>query len=128
FAVGGRPRRNRTSLHADDAPFAAGRQVALDDRVDGAVRILVVLERLPRRDVATVIEVLAVGGNRRLARILLKAVLLGDLQAVGPVRVVHPDLAGTERSGGDEVPPGEDVAAVGRPRRTVDPPAALLRD
>ena len=99
-------------------------EIAPDDRVDGAVRILVVFELLPRRDVLAVVEVAAVGRDRRLAGVLLEAVLLGDLQAVGSGGVEHPDLAGAERPLRHEVPAREDVAAVRRPGRAVDEPAA----
>ena len=42
--------------------------------------------------------------------------------------MVHPDLAGAERSFLDEMTPREDVLPVGRPRRAVDEPALLARD
>ena len=127
LAVRADPRRDGAALDRHDRPLAPGIQVAPDDRVDGAVRILVVFELLPGRDVLAVIEIAAVGRHRRLARVLLESVLLGDLQAVGSRRVIHPDLARAERSLRDEMPPREDVAAVGGPRRAVDEPAPLAR-
>ena len=113
LAVGADARRDRAALDRHRRPLASGVQVAADDRVDGAVRVLVVFEVLPGRDVLAVIEVAAVGRDGRLAGVLLEAVLLGDLQAVGSGGVEHPDLAGAERALRHEVPAREDVAAVG---------------
>ena len=113
LAVGADARRDGAALDRHGGALAPGVQVAPDDRVDGAVGILVVFEQLPGRDVLAVIEVAAVGGDGRLAGVLLEAVLLGDLQAVGSGGVEHPDLAGAERSLRHEVPAREDEAAVG---------------
>src|SRR5262249_49091952 len=123
FAVGAEPRRHRSPLHADRGALAPGVQIAADDRVDGAVRVLVVLELLTCGDVLAVIEVAPVRRERGLARVFLEAVLVGDLKPIGSRGMEHPDLAGPERALSDEVPAREDKGAVRRPGGTVDPPA-----
>src|SRR5690606_28362986 len=122
------PRRDRAAGLRDERAFAAGVQVAADDRVDEAVGILVVLERLTGRDVLAVVEIPPVRRERRLAGVLLPAVLLGDLEALGAADVIHPDLAGAAGPLADEVPARVDVLAVRRPGRAVHVPALLARD
>ena len=126
LAVGRYARRDRAAGPRGDGALLAGREVAPDDGVDRPVWILVVLERRTGRDVLAVIQVPAIRRDGRLARVLLPAVLLGDLQAFAPAGVVHPDLTGAERAFLHEVAPDEDVLAVVRPRRAVDEPALLL--
>src|SRR4029079_7895553 len=61
FAVRTDPRRHGAALDRHDGPLPAAVEIATDDRVDRAVRVLVVFELLARRDVLAVIEVAAVG-------------------------------------------------------------------
>src|SRR5690606_8514185 len=112
-------RRDRPTRPAQKPTLLAGSQVAAEDGVDDAVRILVVLERLAGRDVAAVVEVAAVGRDRGLTRILLPAIALSNLEPATTADVVHPYFAGAERALLDEMLAHVDVAPVRRPRRTV---------
>ena len=128
FAVGREARRDGAAARARDDTLAAGREVAPQDAINPGIRVLVVLEELPGREVLAVVEVLAIRRECRLARVLLPAVALGHLQAVGAADVVHPDLAGAQRPLLHEMLARIDVLAVRRPGRTVHQPARLFRD
>src|SRR5690606_19640614 len=102
-------------------------QVARDDRVDGAVWILVVLEVGARRDVFAVIQRRPVRRRGGLAGVLLDARACRELQSLGATPVVLPDLTGAERARADDMPARVDRQPVARPLRAVDEPLGVLR-
>ena len=125
--VGRYTRRDRAASLRYRSPLLAVCQVAANDRVDDAVRVLVVFERLPRCDVLAVVEIPPIRGGRGFSGVLLPAVLLGHLQAVGAAHVEHPDLTGADRSLLDEMAAAVEELAIRRPCRAVHIPLLLLR-
>src|SRR5690606_33152332 len=81
-----------TGCRNDGFNFAIAAIEALD-RVDQAVRVLVVLEPRPAADILRKVDKVAIRADRRLAEILLVVFLLGQLQTRAARDVVHPQLA-----------------------------------
>ena len=128
LAVGRRGRPHRAAFTADHAVDLAGLKVIAFDREELVVAVLRIFEDRTRRGVAGVVDVLAIGGEDRLAQFLLVllAGALDEQDAVAAGDVVHPDLTRAERAPGGEVLLGDDVLPVRAPARLVEQAEALV--
>ena len=111
--VGGRRGSHRAARLPRDGALLTGRPVVPPDLPDAPVGVPVV-------GVATAaaaeVDEPAVGGERRLGR-AAQPLLLRQLHAGPPQPVGHPQLLQADRRRVGEATPGDDVLAVGGPRR-----------
>src|SRR5204863_110677 len=126
LAVRRRRRPLRPARPGHERLDLAGLPVEALDDVDLRVRVFVVLVDRARRGVVAVVDVAAVGRDRRLAGVLLIGTLLGELQALATAAVIEPHLARAEGALGREVLAGDDVFAVRRPTRLVEQAEGLF--
>ena len=97
----------------------SGLPVHPSNGVDPGVRVLPVLEGVPRRHILRKVEVAAVRREDGLVHVLLVVGPLGEPETRAPAPVVEPHLAGSERPGAGEVLPRHDVLGVRGPARAV---------
>jgi hypothetical protein len=101
-------------------------QVPATNGVDPGVRILVVLEQRPGRDVLAVVDPPTVRAHGWLTLVLLFVGAVRHLEPGAPGAVPHPDFPSAEGAREDEVFPSEDGLSVGRPGRGVHVPLSLI--